>query len=63
VSISWENAVENKDETLEFTADPIINSKIKAIVTGLPRSISNLFLEFPTDDNKEVVATIFLLEF
>jgi galactose-1-phosphate uridylyltransferase len=57
MSISWENAVENgKNETQEFTADPIINSKIKAIVTGLPRSIANLFLEFPNDHNKEVVA-------
>ncbi|MDQ3968389.1 MAG: hypothetical protein M3275_08355 [Thermoproteota archaeon] len=52
MSISWENAV----ETQEFTADPIINSKIKAIVTGLPRSILNLFLEFPNDHNKEFVA-------
>lgn len=55
MSISWENAV-GKNETQEFTADPIVNSKVKAIVTGLPRSISNLFLEFPTDDNKELVA-------
>jgi hypothetical protein len=57
MSISWENTVENgKNETQEFTADPTINSKIKAIVTGLPRSISNLFLEFPNDYNKELVA-------
>jgi hypothetical protein len=58
MSISWENAFVNgrNNETLEFTADPIINSKIKAIVVGLPRSIANLFLEFPTDHNKEVVA-------
>jgi site-specific recombinase XerD len=58
MSISWENAVgiNNKNETQEFTADPTINSKIKAVVSGLPRSISNLFLEFPTDDNKDLVA-------
>jgi hypothetical protein len=59
MSITWENAFVNgkeNNETLEFTADPIINSKIKAIVTGLPRSISNLFLEFPTDHNKDLVA-------
>lgn len=59
--ISWENAFVNgkdvKNETLEFAAAPIINSKIKAIVTGLPGSISNLFLEFPTDHNKELVAS------
>ena len=57
MSISWENAVGNvKNETQEFTADPVINSKIKAVVSGLPRSISNLFLEFPTDHNKDLVA-------
>ena len=56
MSISWENAVGNKNETQEFTADPIINSKIKTVVIGLPRSISNLFLEFPTDHNKDLVA-------
>jgi hypothetical protein len=59
--ISWENAFVNgkdvKNETLEFAAAPIINSKIKAIVTGLPGSIPNLFLEFPTDHNKELVAS------
>jgi hypothetical protein len=51
MSISWENAV----ETQEFTANPIINNKIKAVVAGLPRSIANLFLEFPDDHNKELV--------
>ncbi len=57
--ISWENAFGNeKNETLQFAADPIINSKIKAIVAGLPRSIFNLFLEFFTDHNKEVVADL-----
>lgn len=57
MSISWENAVGNvKNETQEFTADPVINSKIKAVVSGLPRSMSNLFLEFPTDHNKDLVA-------
>jgi hypothetical protein len=55
MSISWENAV-GKNETQQFTADPIVNSKIKTVVIGLPRSISNLFLEFPTDHNKELVA-------
>ena len=59
--ISWENAFVNgkdvKNETLEFAAAPVINRKIKAIVTGLPGSISNLFLEFPTGHNKELVAS------
>jgi integrase len=52
MSISWENAV----ETLEFTVGPAINNKIKAVVTGLPKSISNLFLEFLTDHDKKLVA-------
>lgn len=59
MSISWENAFVNgkeKNETLEFTADPTINSKIKAVVTGLPKSISNLFLEFMGDHDKKLVA-------
>jgi hypothetical protein len=61
MSISWENAFVNgrNSETLEFTADPIINSKIKAIVVGLPRSIANLFFEFHTDHNKELVGNFF----
>jgi hypothetical protein len=54
MSISWENAVV-KNETQELSADPIINSRIKAVVSGLSRSIANLFLEFPTDHNKELV--------
>jgi integrase len=52
MSISWENA----NETQEFTANTIVNSKIKAVVAGLPKSIANLFLEFPDDHNKELVA-------
>jgi integrase len=52
MSISWESAV----ETQEFSADPTTDNKIKAVVTGLPKSIANLFLEFPTDYNKEIVA-------
>jgi integrase len=48
--------MKKNNETLEFTTDPIINSKIKAIVAGLPKSISKLFLEFSTDHIKELVA-------
>jgi hypothetical protein len=40
MAISWEDSV----KTQEFSANPIINSKIKAVVTGLPKNISNLFL-------------------
>jgi hypothetical protein len=52
MSISWENTV----KTQEFSADPDINSKIKVVVTGLPKNISNLFLEFLTDYDKKLVA-------
>ena len=58
MSISWENAV---NETQQFTADPIVNSKIKAVVTWLPKSISNLFLDFLTDHNKEIVVNFLAL--
>jgi hypothetical protein len=58
ISISWENAV---NETQQFTADPIVNSKIKAVVTWLPKSISNLFLDFLTDHNKEIVVNFLAL--
>jgi hypothetical protein len=52
MSISWENAV----ETQKCSADPATNNNIKAVVTGLPKSISNLFLEFLTDHDKNLVA-------
>jgi hypothetical protein len=52
MSISWDNTV----ETQEFSADPATNSKIKAVIIGLPKSISNLFLEFLTDHDKKLVA-------
>jgi hypothetical protein len=52
MSISWENTV----KTQEFSAEHLINSKIKAVVTGLPKNISDLFLEFLTDHDKELVA-------
>jgi hypothetical protein len=53
MSISWENAV---NETQEFSVDSTTNSKIRAVVTGLPKSISNLFLEFSMDHDKKLVA-------
>jgi len=55
ISISWENAV----ETQEFSANPIVNNKIKTVVTGLPKSISNLFSEFLMDQDKNLVAEFF----
>ena len=56
MSITWENTA----ETQEFSADPIINRKIKTAVAGLQKSIQNYFLEFPTERDKEVVADFML---
>jgi integrase len=54
MSIAWE---EKSSETQQFSADPIVNDKIKLAVVGLWQpSIQNLFLEFPTDRDKELVA-------
>jgi site-specific recombinase XerD len=56
MSITWENTA----ETQEFSADPIINRKIKTAAAGLQKSIQNYFLEFPTERDKEVVADFML---
>jgi len=40
MSITWENTA----ETQEFSADPIINRKIKTAAAGLQKSIQNYFL-------------------
>ncbi len=54
MSITWE---ENQSiETLEFSSDPTINQKIKSVVSGLQKSTQKLFLEFPTEHDKEQVA-------
>jgi hypothetical protein len=57
-SIAWEGSLSEEEakETQKFSADPAINNKIKAIVTGLPKSIVNLFLEFSMDHDKKLVA-------
>lgn len=47
-------------ETQEFSADPIINRKIKTAAAGLQKSIQNYFFEFPTDRDKEIVADFIL---
>jgi site-specific recombinase XerD len=57
MSIAWENTV----ETQQFSANPAINNKVKLTVTGLWQpSIQNLFLEFPTDKDKELAADFIL---
>lgn len=56
MSIAWESTTKPV-ETQQFSANPIINDKIKSALTGLHQpSVQNLFLEFPTDHDKELVA-------
>lgn len=57
MSIAWENTV----ETLEFSSDPTINQKIKSAVTGLQKNVQKMFLEFPTEHDKEQVADFILM--
>jgi len=60
MSISWENQPP-KQETLRFSADPAINDKVKLAVKGLWQpSIQKLFLEFPSDQDKELAADFIL---
>jgi site-specific recombinase XerD len=46
----------NSTETQEFSADPIINDKIKTAAAGLQKCVQNYFLELPTEHDKELVA-------
>jgi Phage integrase, N-terminal SAM-like domain len=57
--IAWENALADA-ETQQFSADPTINSKIKLAVAGLQPSIQKLFLEFPSERDKELVGDFIL---
>jgi integrase len=57
MSIAWESTKEVVVKTQQFSADAVINDKIKLAVAGLWQpSIQNLFLEFPTDRDKELAA-------
>jgi site-specific recombinase XerD len=59
MSIAWEKAQAQRQaqaETQEFSVDPSINHKIKIATAGLQKNIMNLFWQFPTDKDKELVA-------
>ena len=47
-------------ETQEFSSDPDINHKINLAVSGLPKGIQKLFLELPTEPDKEQAADFIL---
>jgi len=58
MSIAWN---EEAAETLEFSSDLTVNNKIKLAVSGLQKSIQRLFLELPTDHDKELVADFIIV--
>lgn len=58
MSIAWEN--NTTIQTLEFSPDPNINQKIKLVVAGLQKGVQKLFLEFPTEHDKEQAADFIL---
>jgi integrase len=63
MSIAWENTVDEtaSAETQQFSADPIIDKKIRTAVAGIKhKHVQNLFLDFPTEHDKELVADYLL---
>jgi integrase len=52
MSIAWEKEV----ETLEFSPNLALNNKIKLAVSGLQKGVQRLFLELPTEHDKELLA-------
>jgi site-specific recombinase XerD len=65
MSISWEQKENSRTTTItktqQFSADPILNDKIKTAVVGLQRFVQNYFLEFPTERDKELVADFIIM--
>ncbi len=61
MSIAWNEESKKTVETLEFSSNPTINQKIKSAVTGLQKHVQKLFLEFPTEHDKEQVADFILM--
>jgi hypothetical protein len=59
MSIAWENNT-TTIQTLEFSPDHNINHKIKLVVTGLQKGVQKLFLQFPTEHDKEQAADFIL---
>ena len=60
MSTTWEQQKE-RVETLRFSADSAINKKVKSAIEGIKRpGDQKLFLNFPTDREKELVADFFI---
>src|SRR5918997_1168493 len=59
MSISWESTTLN--ETQEFSANPIINKKVKTAVSGLPRYVQKYFINNITNDKDKQLAADFII--
>ena len=58
MSIAWNESV--VVETLEFSPDANISQKIKLAAAGLQMGVQKLFLELPTEHDKEQEADFIL---
>jgi hypothetical protein len=59
MSISWENAFVN--ETQEFSANPVINKKVKKAVSGLQKTIQKYFIRDIINEKDKELAADFLI--
>jgi integrase len=62
MSISWENAVEKgENETQEFSANPVINKKVKIAVSGLKKTTQRYFVRDIINEKDKELAADFLI--
>jgi hypothetical protein len=62
MSISWENAVEKeKNETQEFSANTVINKKVKIAVSGLQKTIQKYFIRDIINEKDKELAADFII--
>src|SRR3712207_4798074 len=61
MSISWENAIIGKNETQEFSANPIINKKVKIAVSGLQRTTQKYFITDIINEKDQELAADFII--
>jgi hypothetical protein len=61
LSTTWEKEALTTNETQEFSSNLDINQKIKSIVNGLQPNVKRLFLKFPSETDKELVADFLLV--
>jgi hypothetical protein len=62
MSISWENALVNgKNETQEFSANPIINKKVKIAVSGLQKTTQRYFIRDIINEKDKKLCADFII--